>query len=157
MTNPLVNSYKRLVPGYEAPVNVAWSMRNRTPMIRIPERRGLGTRIEFRCPDPSANPYLALAVQLAAGLDGIATKADYREPVNQNIWEMSHREKRRLRIDDLPHDLNEACDELEKDDVIQAALGAHVAGHYLAAKRQEWREYVTQVSQWELENYLAKY
>ncbi|HWJ20839.1 MAG TPA: type I glutamate--ammonia ligase [Gemmatimonadaceae bacterium] len=157
ITNPLVNSYKRLVPGYEAPVNVAWSMRNRTPMIRIPDRRGLGTRIEFRAPDPSANPYLALAVQLAAGLDGVATKADYREPVNQNIWEMSHREKRRLRIDDLPHDLNEACDELEKDDVMRAALGDHIADHFLAAKRQEWREYITQVTRWELDEYLEKY
>ncbi|HET7456535.1 MAG TPA: type I glutamate--ammonia ligase [Gemmatimonadaceae bacterium] len=157
ITNPLVNSYKRLVPGYEAPVNVAWSMRNRTPMIRIPDRRGLGTRIEFRAPDPSANPYLALAVQLAAGLDGVATKADYREPVNQNIWEMSHREKRRLRIDDLPHDLNEACDELEKDDVIRAALGDHIATHFLAAKRQEWRDYITQVTRWELDQYLEKY
>src|SRR5690349_24947105 len=107
ITNPLVNSYKRLVPGYEAPVNVAWSMRNRTPMIRIPDRRGLGTRCELRIPDPSANPYLALAVQLAAGLDGIETRADPREPVNTNIWEMSHRERRRLRIDDLPHNLEE--------------------------------------------------
>ena len=157
ITNPLVNSYKRLVPGYEAPVNVAWSMRNRTPMIRIPERRGLGTRIEFRAPDPSANPYLALAVQLAAGLDGIETKADHREPVNQNIWEMSFREKRRLRIDDLPHDLNEACDELEKNDVIRDALGPHITTHFLAAKRQEWREYITQVTRWELDAYLAKY
>jgi glutamine synthetase len=157
ITNPLVNSYKRLVPGYEAPVNVAWSMRNRTPMIRIPDRRGLGTRIEFRAPDPSANPYLALAVQLAAGLDGVETKADYREPVNQNIWEMSYREKRRLRIDDLPHDLNEACDELEKDDVIRGALGDHIATHFLAAKRQEWREYITQVTRWELDQYLEKY
>src|SRR3977135_1289747 len=106
ITNPLVNSYKRLVPGYEAPVNVAWSMRNRSPMIRIPDRRGPGTRIELRIPDPSANPYLALAVQLAAGLDGIATKADAREPVNTNIWDMSHREKRRLRIDHRPTNLH---------------------------------------------------
>jgi len=157
ITNPLVNSYKRLVPGYEAPVNVAWSMRNRSPMIRIPERRGLGTRVEHRVPDPAANPYLALAVMLAAGLDGIRIKADYREPVNENIWEMSHREKRRLRIDDLPHDLNEACDELEKNDVVKAALGEHITTHFLAAKRQEWRDYITQVSQWELDNYLAKY
>jgi glutamine synthetase len=157
ITNPLVNSYKRLVPGYEAPVNVAWSMRNRSPMLRIPERRGLGTRVEHRVPDPSANPYLALAVMLAAGLDGIETNADWREPVNENIWEMSHREKRRLRIDDLPHDLDEACDELEKDDVITAALGEHVTEHFLAAKRQEWREYISQVSAWELENYLLKY
>src|SRR5881296_3808551 len=118
VTNPLVNSYKRLVPGYEAPTNVAWSMRNRSPLVRIPDRRGIGTRCELRIPDPSANPYLALAVQLAAGLDGIATKADAREPVNSNIWEMSHREKRRLRIDDLPHNLEEACNELEKDHVI---------------------------------------
>ena len=157
ITNPLVNSYKRLVPGYEAPVNVAWSMRNRSPMIRIPDRRGAGTRIELRIPDPAANPYLALAVQLAAGLDGIRTNADAREPVNTNIWEMSHREKRRLRIDDLPHNLEEACGELEKDEVITEALGEHITAHFLAAKRQEWEEYITQVSQWELDNYLAKY
>jgi len=157
ITNPLVNSYKRLVPGYEAPVNVAWSMRNRSPMIRIPDRRGLGTRIELRIPDPSANPYLALAVQLAAGLDGIATKADAREPVNTNIWEMSHREKRRLRIDDLPHNLEEACNELENDDVITDALGGHIVTQFLAAKRLEWQEYISQVSKWELDSYLAKY
>ncbi len=157
ITNPLVNSFKRLVPGYEAPVNVAWSMHNRSPMIRIPAKRGLGTRCEVRIPDPAANPYLALTVMLAAGLDGIETKADHREPVNTNIWEMSHREKRRLRIDDLPHDLNEACDELEKDEVILEALGSHIASHFIAAKRQEWTEYISQVSAWELENYLAKY
>jgi glutamine synthetase len=157
ITNPLVNSYKRLVPGFEAPVNVAWSMRNRSPMIRIPDRRGPGTRVELRTPDPAANPYLALAVQLAAGLDGIATEADAREPVNTNIWEMSHREKRRLRIDDLPRNLEEACDELEKDDVIRNALGEHITTQFLAAKRLEWQEYITQVSPWELENYLAKY
>src|SRR3954471_10141840 len=157
ITNPLVNSYKRLVPGYEAPVNVAWSMRNRSPMIRIPDRRGTGTRVELRIPDPSANPYLALAVQLAAGLDGISTNADAREPVNTNIWEMSHRERRRLRIDDLPRNLEEACDELEKDTVIVEALGEHVSNQFLAAKRQEWQDYITQVSPWELESYLAKY
>jgi len=155
--NPTTNSYKRLVPGYEAPVNVAWSMRNRSPLIRIPDRRGSGTRVELRMPDPSANPYLALTVMLAAGLDGVETAADYREPVDVNIWEMSFREKRRLRIDDLPHDLNEACDELEKDKVIGEALGNHITAHFLDAKRQEWREYITQVSAWELENYLEKY
>src|SRR5437879_10448599 len=126
ITNPLVNSYKRLVPGYEAPVNVAWSMRNRSPLIRVPDRRGLGTRVELRSPDPAANPYLALAVMLAAGLDGIESDADFREPVNENIWEMSFREKRRLRIDDLPHDLNEALADPEKDDVLKAAVGRHV-------------------------------
>ena len=157
ITNPLVNSYKRLVPGYEAPVNVAWSMRNRSPLIRVPARRGTGTRLELRSPDPAANPYLALAVMLAAGLDGIATEATSREPVNENIYEMSFRERRRLRIDDLPRDLNEACDELEKDSEIQEALGTHVCEHFLAAKREEWREYISQVSAWELEHYLAKY
>ncbi|HEU5174282.1 MAG TPA: glutamine synthetase family protein [Gemmatimonadaceae bacterium] len=157
ITNPLVNSYKRLVPGYEAPVNVAWSMRNRSPLVRVPERRGPGTRVELRSPDPAANPYLALAVMLAAGLSGIETGADWREPVNENIWEMSFRERRRLRIDDLPHDLNEALDELEKDAVMTEALGEHITKHYIAAKRQEWREYITQVSQWELDNYLMKY
>ncbi len=157
ITNPLVNSYKRLVPGYEAPVNVAWSMRNRSPLIRVPDRRGVGTRVELRMPDPAANPYLALTAMLAAGLDGLETTADWREPVNENIWEMSFRERRRLRIDDLPHDLNEALDELEKSDVIKVALGDHITRHFVEAKRQEWRDYITQVSAWELESYLAKY
>ncbi|MEP7344814.1 MAG: type I glutamate--ammonia ligase [Gemmatimonadaceae bacterium] len=157
ITNPLVNSYKRLVPGFEAPVNVAWSMRNRSPLIRVPARRKSGTRVEVRMPDPSANPYLALSVMLAAGIDGLATQADHREPVDTNIFEMSFREKRRLRIDDLPHDLNEACNELEKDDVILDALGEHVATNFLHAKRQEWHNYITQVTQWELDNYLLKY
>jgi glutamine synthetase len=157
ITNPLVNSYKRLVPGFEAPVNVAWSMRNRSPLIRVPDRRGAGTRVELRAPDPAANPYLALAVMLAAGLDGVETQADWREPVNENIWEMSHRERRRLRIDDLPHDLNEALDELEKNEVITTALGEHVTRHFVEAKRREWQEYITQVTDWELRNYLLKY
>lgn len=157
VTNPLVNSYKRLVPGFEAPVNVAWSMRNRSPMIRVPERRGVGTRVELRTPDPSANPYLALTVMLAAGLDGLATDADWREPINTNIWEMSHRERRRLRVDDLPHDLNEACDELEKNEILTGALGEHITQHFLAAKREEWREYNAQVSRWELDRYLGRY
>jgi glutamine synthetase len=157
VTNPLVNSYKRLVPGDEAPVDVAWSMRNRSPMIRVPERRGAGTRVELRTPDPAANPYLALAAMLAAGLDGIATAADWREPVNANLRTLSHRERRRLRIDDLPATLAEACDELEKDEVLTAALGEHVTQQFLAAKRAEWREYHQQVTPWELEQYLARY
>lgn len=157
ITNPLVNSYKRLVPGFEAPINVSWSMRNRSPLIRVPARRGSGTRIEVRLPDPAANPYLALAVMLASGLDGIEKMADHREPVDTNIFEMSFRERRRLRIDDLPHDLSQACDELEKDDVIMGALGDHVAKHFLDAKRQEWHDYITQVHEWELDRYLLKY
>ena len=100
---------------------------------------------------------LALAVMLGAGLDGIETNADHREPVNENIWEMSFREKRRLRIDDLPHDLNEALDELEKDDVMRELLGDHLFDHFLAAKREEWRDYIKHVSSWEVDRYLEMY
>ena len=113
ITNPLVNSYKRLVPGYEAPVNVAWSMRNRSPLVRVPARRGMGTRIEVRMPDPSCNPYLAFGVMLASGLDGVKNKMDPGEPVDRNVFKMSEREKRRLRIDQLPANLSEALDNLE--------------------------------------------
>src|SRR6266545_3817749 len=157
ITNPLVNSYKRLVPGFEAPVNVAWSMRNRTPMIRIPDRRGLGTRCELRIPDPSANPYLALAVQLAAGLDGIEKKLTPPDPVNKNIFEMSFRERRKYRIDELPRDLHEALDTLEKDDVVREALGTHIYERFVEAKWGEWQEYIGKVSEWELERYLSVY
>ena len=113
--------------------------------------------MELRTPDPSANPYLALTAMLAAGLDGIETSADWREPINTNIWEMSFRERRRLRVDELPQDLNEACDGLDKSDVLREALGEHITEQFLAAKRSEWREYNQQVSAWELERYLARY
>jgi glutamine synthetase len=157
VTNPLVNSYKRLVPGYEAPVNVAWSMRNRSPLIRIPDRRGTGTRCELRMPDPSANPYLALAVQLAAGLDGVQRKLTPPDPVNKNIFEMSFRERRKYRIDELPRDLHEALDCLEKDEVVKAALGGHIYERFTEAKREEWQDYIGQVSEWELQRYLGQY
>ncbi len=157
VTNPLVNSYKRLVPGYEAPTNVAWSMRNRSPMVRIPDRRGQGTRCELRMPDPSANPYLALTVQLAAGLDGVRNGWQPPEPVNKNIFTMSHRERRRHRIDELPRDLHEALDCLEKDKVIRAALGKHIYERFVEAKRQEWLEYSAMVSSWEVDRYLADF
>jgi len=157
VTNPLVNSFKRLVPGYEAPVNIAWSMKNRSPMIRIPDRRGSGTRCELRMPDPSSNPYLALAVQLAAGLDGIERKLTPPDPVNKNIFTMTYRERRHHRIDDLPRDLHEALDCLEKDPVVLGALGEHIAGRYLEAKRAEWAEYISQVSEWEVRKYLGQY
>jgi len=140
VTNPLVNSYKRLVPGYEAPTNVAWSMRNRSPLVRIPDRRGIGTRCELRMPDPSANPYLALAVQLAAGLDGIERKLVPPDPVNKNIFTMSFRERRKYRIDELPRDLHEALEMLEKDDVIRDALGPHIYERFIEAKREEWQD-----------------
>ncbi len=157
VTNPLVNSYKRLVPGYEAPVNVAWSMRNRSPLIRIPDRRGTGTRCELRMPDPSANPYLALAVQLAAGLDGIERKLTPPDPVNKNIFEMSFRERRKFRIDELPRDLHEALEFLAKDEVIRGALGGHIYERFVEAKEGEWHDYIGQVSDWERERYLGLY
>jgi len=157
ITNPLINSYKRLVPGFEAPVNVAWSMRNRSPLVRIPERRGIGTRCELRMPDPSANPYLSLAVQLAAGLDGIERQLECREPVNRNIFTMSYRDRRKYQIDELPRDLHEALDRFEKDDVIRAALGAHLTERFLEAKRKEVDEFNQQVTPWEVEKYLGRY
>ncbi|OGT94943.1 MAG: type I glutamate--ammonia ligase [Gemmatimonadetes bacterium RIFCSPLOWO2_02_FULL_71_11] len=157
VTNPLVNSYKRLVPGYEAPVNVAWSMRNRSPLVRIPDRREAGTRCELRMPDPAANPYLALAVQLAAGLDGIEHKLVPPDPVNKNIFKMTYRERRHYKIDDLPRDVHEALDELERDKVILDALGEHIASRFIEAKRAEWQEYIAQVSEWEVRRYLGTY
>jgi glutamine synthetase len=157
ITNPLINSYKRLVPGYEAPINVAWSMRNRSPLVRIPDRRGTGTRCELRMPDPSANPYLALTVQLAAGLDGVRRKLEVREPVSRNIFTMSYRDRRKYRIDELPRDLHEALEQLEKDDVVKEALGAHLTERFLDAKRKEVEEYNRHVSSWEIERYLGSY
>jgi glutamine synthetase len=157
ITNPLINSYKRLVPGYEAPVNVAWSMRNRSPLVRIPERRGEGTRCELRMPDPAANPYLSLTVQLAAGLDGVERSLECREPVNRNIFRMSFRDRRKYQIDDLPRDLHEALDRFEKDDVIKAALGEHLTERFLEAKREEVDRYNREVTRWEIEQYLGRY
>lgn len=157
ITNPLVNSFKRLVPGYEAPTHIAWSMRNRSPMIRIPERRGVGTRMELRMPDPSCNPYLAFAAILAAGLDGIRNELSPPAPVNKNIYTMSARERSRNKIGTLPGNLSEAITALEKDEVIRGALGAHVANHFISAKRQEWQDYIAQVHGWELRRYLGTY
>ncbi len=157
ITNPLVNSYKRLVPGYEAPTSVAWSERNRSPLVRVPAARGDRTGIELRMPDPSCNPYLALAVVLRAGLDGIEKRLDPGPAVNKNIFAMSHRERRHLRIDDLPGNLSEALDELEKDDLVRETLGDHIFAHFVAAKREEWLDYIKHVSPWEVERYLGGY
>ncbi len=157
ITNPLVNSYKRLVPGYEAPTNIAWSEKNRSPLVRVPAKRGMSTRCEVRVPDPACNPYLAFTVMLAAGLDGIAEEIDPGEPVNKNIFKMSHREKRRLRIDELPADLSSALDFLAKDKVLQEALGEHIHEHFMLAKRQEWHDYLAHVHAWEHERYLDQF
>ncbi len=155
VTNPLVNSYKRLVPGYEAPVYIAWSEKNRSPLVRIPARRGLGTRAELRCPDPACNPYLALAVTLKAGLDGIRRKLDPGDPVNLNIYHLTEDERKHYGIRSLPANLSEALDELEADDVIKSALGEHIYDRFMTAKRIEWDEYRQQVHQWELDQYLG--
>jgi len=157
ITNPLVNSYKRLVPGFEAPTNIAWSEKNRSPLVRVPAKRGMSTRCEVRMPDPSCNPYLAIAAMLAAGLDGIERDLDPGEPVNRNIFTMSQREKRRLKIGHLPGDLNAALDCLERDKVVMGALGEHISSHFLAAKRQEWADYISHVHPWERERYLHEY
>jgi glutamine synthetase len=157
ITNPLVNSYKRLVPGFEAPINVAWSEKNRSPLVRVPAKRGMSTRCEVRVPDPSCNPYLALAAMLAAGLDGISRKLDPGEPVNKNIFTMSERQKRRLKIRQLPANLSEALDNLEKDDVVKGALGPHIFDNYIRAKRQEWADYISHVHPWEQARYLEAY
>jgi glutamine synthetase len=157
ITNPLINSYKRLVPGYEAPSNVAWSTRNRSPLVRIPDRRGLGTRCELRMPDPACNPNLALTVQLAAGLDGVEQRLEAREPVHRNVFTMSFRDRRKYRIDELPRDLHEALELFEKDDVVKEALGEHLTERFLEAKRNEVLQYNLQVSQWEIDTYLGRY
>ena len=156
ITNPLVNSYKRLVPGYEAPIYIAWSATNRSPLIRIPAARGEGTRVELRCPDPSANPYLALAVCLAAGLDGIRKQIMPPAAVVKNVYEMRLDEKKAEGIEALPATLSEAVDELEKDEYILEVLGDHISRNYIAAKRTEWAEYTSQVTDWEIEQYLYK-
>jgi glutamine synthetase len=157
ITNPLVNSYKRLVPGYEAPTAIAWSEKNRSPLVRVPAARGTSTRVELRLPDPSCNPYLALAVMLRAGIDGIDRQVDPGPAVNKNIYKMSHRERRHLRIDDLPANLSEALDEFEKDALVRETLGEHIFNHFLEAKREEWADYIRHVSPWEMDRYLGVY
>jgi len=155
LTNPLVNSYKRLVPGYEAPVNVAWSEHNRSPLARVPERRGVGSRIEVRIPDPSCNPYLAFAAMLMSGFDGIENGIDPGDPVNKNIFDMSQREKSRLRISQLPGNLNEAVGIMRKSALMREVMGEHIFQHFIDAKAEEWSDYISQVHGWELRRYLA--
>ncbi len=156
VANPLINSYKRLVPGHEAPVYIAWSATNRSPLIRIPASRGAGTRIELRSPDPAANPYLLLALCLAAGLDGIKKQMQPPKAVNGNIFELSPREMKRAKIESIPADLNQAILAMEEDPFVKEVLGNHVFGKYLEAKKEEWDQYRKQVTQWEISEYLYK-
>ncbi len=156
ITNPLINSYKRLIPGYEAPVYIAWSANSRSPLIRIPTSRGSETRIELRSPDPSANPYLAIAVCLAAGLDGIKNKLTPPKSVDYNIYELTKEERKELGIMNLPSTLEEAIEELEKNEFIKKILGEHLTNKYIQAKKSEWEQYNIQVSKWELDQYLHR-
>lgn len=157
ITNPLVNSYKRLVPGYEAPVYIAWSATNRSPLIRIPSVSGEGTRIELRSPDSAANPYLTLAVCLRAGLEGIAKKTEPPKSVDCNIFAMTDEERSRLQIEQLPSTLIEAVEEMKKDTFVCETLGRHLAEKYIQAKEAEWNKYRSQVSEWEIQEYLYRY
>lgn len=155
--NPTVNSYKRLVPGYEAPVYVAWSGQNRSPLVRVPESRGLSTRLELRSVDPTANPYLAMAVLLKAGLDGIKNEIAPPAEVNRNIYVMDEAERAEAHITDLPSTLHNAIKAMRKDEVVKEALGNHIYDNFVEAKRLEWFAFRQQVSGWEREQYLEMY
>ena len=155
--NPLVNSYRRLVPGYEAPVHLAWSGKNRSALIRIPAARGIGTRIELRSPDAACNPYLGLAVCLLAGLDGIERGMMPPPATNTNVFKTGRRQSDAVKIETLPGSMEEAIELYEQDSFMKQCLGEHVFTQYLYSKKRELNAYNSSVSQWELENYLFKY
>ena len=155
-SNPLTNSYKRLVPGYEAPCYIAWSAQNRSSLVRIPASRGKGTRVELRCPDPTCNPYLEMALCLAAGLDGIKKNMTPPAPVDYNVYERTPAELRKEGIDCLPGSLIEAVYEAEADEFIRETIGDHAFDAYIEGKKNEWDEYRTQVTEWEIRRYLKK-
>ena len=158
LTNPLVNSYKRLIPGYDAPNYIAWSIHsNRSALIRIPSARGYNTRVELRCPDSSANPYLALAACLAAGLDGIEKQMTPPPSANRNIYAMSREEKEAAGIEALPETLKEAMNFFEASDFMKEVLGEHIFTKYLEAKEREWKAFRAHVTDWEVGEYLYKY
>jgi glutamine synthetase len=157
ITNPIINSYKRLVPGFEAPVYVAWSQANRSCLVRVPAKRGMSTRIEVRNPDPACNPYLAIAAMLAAGLDGIKNKIEAPASVDRNIYHMTESERKKIKIASLPGSIEEAMEELAKDDVIKTALGPHIYAKLVEAKQAEWDDYRAAVHQWELDQYLTNF
>ena len=157
ITNPLVNSYKRLVPDYEAPVYITWSAKNRSPLIRVPSAREEGTRIELRSPDPSSNPYLVLACLLLAGLEGIKYNLEPPKCVDKNIFDLNREERKRENIESLPESLHEAVAYMQKSDLVKEALGKNTFEYYIRAKEVEWDNYRTQVHQWEITSYLSKY
>ena len=155
--NPTVNSFKRLVPGYEAPVYLAWSLANRSALLRVPSKRGNATRVELRSPDPACNPYLAFATILQACLDGIKNKIDPPAPVESNIYKLTTKERKKQRIDALPGSLAEALEHLDRSLVARAALGEHIFNEFMSAKHKEWDSFRTYVSQWEIDKYLERY
>ena len=157
VTNPLVNSYKRLVAGYEAPVYVAWSASNRSALVRIPASRGMGTRTEVRCPDPACNPYLAFAMMLGAGLDGIKNDLPVPDAVNADIFEMTAAEKKEAGIASLPANLYEAVQELKASPIALEALGPHILEKYIEGKEQEWDSFRIAITDWEHNTYLSRY
>ncbi len=157
VTNPLVNSYKRLVPGYEAPVYVAWSASNRSAMIRIPAARGMSTRTEVRCPDPTCNPYLALAMMLKSGLDGVVNKLEAPPSVNVDIFHMTLDEKDAAGIASLPGNLKEAIEAFKENPISKEALGEHIFTKYVEGKEKEWDSYRTAVTDWEINTYMKNY
>jgi glutamine synthetase len=154
---PTVNSYKRLVPGYEAPVYICWAQRNRSALIRVPRYspgREKATRCELRCPDPSCNPYLAFAVMLKAGLDGVKRKLKPPEPVNEDVYEFTEADLQKHGIKTLPGSLGEAIEEMQKSKLVRETLGSHSYEQYLRNKRAEWDEYRIAVTDWEIDRYL---
>ncbi len=157
VANPLVNSYKRLQPGYEAPIHIAWSLSNRSPLVRVPDERGERTRIELRSPDPSCNPYLVLAATLAAGLDGVQRALEPPPPVPRDMYRLTREEQRELGIEELPRTLGAAARALRGDELVRAALGEHITRQILEAKEIEWQIYEAQVHGWEIEQYLMSY
>jgi len=160
ITNPLVNSYKRLLPGYEAPIYISWGQVNRSAMIRIPSHtkgRDTSVRAELRNPDPSCNIYLAFAVMLAAGLEGIERGMEPPDPIDENIYELSPEEVQHYNIEALPGSLLEALDEMESSTMVRDVLGEHTFQLYLRAKRAEWNEYAAYISRWERERYTVLY
>lgn len=157
VSNPIVNSYKRLVPGYEAPCYVAWSAKNRSPLIRIPASRGAGTRVEVRCPDPAANPYLTIALMLAAGLDGVENKLTPPPAVNRNIFKMTQAEMDELGVSALPGSLYDALQLYKADALVKETLGDHIFNIYYDFKMKEWDSFRTAVHPWEINQYIARY
>jgi len=157
VANPLVNSYKRLQPGYEAPVHIAWSPANRSPLLRVPDERGERTRVELRSPDPACNPYLVLAATLAAGLDGVRQGLEPPPPMPRDVHRRSREELKELGIEELPRTLAAAARALRSDELVRAALGEHIARQILEAKEIEWQIYESQVHGWEIEQYLMSY